>query len=1166
MNNKKKSLQNKFPKTLPSVLRTHNSDASEEFYESTGFEKFASTRVEKENTINVSGTKGKKRSFNWRKKSEARVDTPELLRPSPEKVEVRNGYKSDSEVLRKNVPKTSLLTEEVKSEIFELKEEKTMTEIYSKENIYKLLSSGERAETIANRIFSRKHNLPMAKVERKGKTKSLSAFPTLRKKFKFFGNENHNSIEDFQALQQTKNQKENTNLVNLLNKNPFGLAAKLPPEYIPQLIRFGFDGSLTLSSVPTEKISQSLKVHYCREIARILSKLHDNDHTLGTLDQENVFLGRNMDVGIFVPQTIDRVGGNSQKRKDVTLLLTLIVGLNIRSVSKHSLYECQAAYQVKEYMENIQEEREMTDTEVSEDKLQLLKNILASDELLLGVRPLTDLNNSEIPEEKRNRKSKVVITADGVVNNLVDKALEKLRGHARSSQISLRSASSREAMGDMDESYAVPDSLPPLDDLEFEDNQDLAELDPETIGKMLDKQEKIDAKLAVAIVHSVTNLLKEEPNIISLNVDDTTVEVYGDIHGQYFDLRNMIQFNPSKTYLFLGDYVDRGKWSCEVLLYLLCLKLKYPDRIWLLRGNHETRSVSSYFGFKVEATRKFGSTFFNRSLLFFRTLPLAALVTTPGGRWLCLHGGISPNVTHLDQFKEFDRFKEPELQGFLCDVLWSDPAEDNIYNGNTRDFMSVDYLPNPVRGCSYRYGFRALLEFQIKNNLAGILRAHEVQEQGFKVHYGRLLVQQKDARYPIVVTVFSAPNYCGRYGNKGAKIVMQADKFPQENLLGKEKKNRFGIVSSFVSSMLQCGNFGRVKLDRLTPSKSSRRIKIDSPLDYLKPLQYSSVNEPLEMLRENEEYKQQANIESLCPYMPTTIAAFIYRALDLASMTQRVVENKLQEENSKPQPSVASMISVDEEFDDAGSISSITFMNVDKIPPASATLGRNKSADTEKLRNRKKKDATTSPSQPKNWKALQLLGLDKGVDLSPAPAQKKSSKKKLRTSLRRASFEDFGGSVISVEDDDYKSVKSFDSINEMNPLLVSQKMKFARKELRKPSLNSLKRTRHKKKTDTALSFEKDEIVALRTLFMFVDRDSKGGIDAESLMTWVEEQDVDVKVEDCLICIEAVDYDGDGVIGFDDYLIFAAKNKKEWLEDQYKQVIETLKKLEARKGS
>lgn len=142
-------------------------------------------------------------------------------------------------------------------------------------------------------------------------------------------------------------------------------------------------------------------------------------------------------------------------------------------------------------------------------------------------------------------------------------------------------------------------------------------------------------------------LVTKEPNRLELKAPYTVV---GDIHGQYFDLMNMFEINgdpPSSRYLFLGDYVDRGKFSCEVMLYLLALKLTYPKQIYLLRGNHECASVSAHFGFKDECKGKYGRALYNRFVLCFQSLPIAASITTPHGELLAVHGGISPEIETL---------------------------------------------------------------------------------------------------------------------------------------------------------------------------------------------------------------------------------------------------------------------------------------------------------------------------------------------------------------------------------------------------------------------------------------------------------------------------------------------------------------------------------------
>ena len=230
---------------------------------------------------------------------------------------------------------------------------------------------------------------------------------------------------------------------------------------------------------------------------------------------------------------------------------------------------------------------------------------------------------------------------------------------------------------------------------------------PEYVAKKFDIQERLTSEEAIALLAAAEKVFRSEANLVTVQAPATCV---GDIHGQYFDLRNLMKLGGSpirQKYIFLGDYVDRGDWSCEVLFYLLALKVAYPQNMTMIRGNHECDAVSSYFGFKTECEQKYGPIVFHKCLLAFQAMPVGALLETGGtARFLCLHGGISPNVTSLSQFDELDRFKEPGMNGFLCDVVWADPINDDFNNGEDQslgDFLAIDFVSNASRGCSYRY-------------------------------------------------------------------------------------------------------------------------------------------------------------------------------------------------------------------------------------------------------------------------------------------------------------------------------------------------------------------------------------------------------------------------------------------------------------------------------
>ena len=119
----------------------------------------------------------------------------------------------------------------------------------------------------------------------------------------------------------------------------------------------------------------------------------------------------------------------------------------------------------------------------------------------------------------------------------------------------------------------------------------------------------------------------------------------------------------------------RPQHSLEVVCLLLALKLTFPNRVFLVRGNHECRSVSGHFGFKEECVRKYGLPVYYRFLLCFQTMPIGALVHTDYGTMLALHGGLSPKIARLEQLEELDRFVEPEEEQSLLEVLWSDPIQ-----------------------------------------------------------------------------------------------------------------------------------------------------------------------------------------------------------------------------------------------------------------------------------------------------------------------------------------------------------------------------------------------------------------------------------------------------------------------------------------------------------
>jgi len=230
---------------------------------------------------------------------------------------------------------------------------------------------------------------------------------------------------------------------------------------------------------------------------------------------------------------------------------------------------------------------------------------------------------------------------------------------------------------------------------------------------------------------------------------DSPVTVCGDIHGQFYDLKELFKVGgecPETNYLFMGDFVDRGFYSVETFLLLLALKVRYPDRITLIRGNHESRQITQVYGFYDECLRKYGSVNVWRYCTeIFDYLSLSALIDD---KVFCVHGGLSPSINTLDQIRAIDRKQEVPHDGSMCDLMWSDPED-------------IDGWGLSPRGAGYLFGGDVVAMFNQTNGLDLICRAHQLVMEGYKHMFNETLV-----------TVWSAPNYCYRCGNVAAILEL----------------------------------------------------------------------------------------------------------------------------------------------------------------------------------------------------------------------------------------------------------------------------------------------------------------------------------------------------------------------------------------------------------
>jgi len=235
-----------------------------------------------------------------------------------------------------------------------------------------------------------------------------------------------------------------------------------------------------------------------------------------------------------------------------------------------------------------------------------------------------------------------------------------------------------------------------------------------------------------AVCTAVREVLLSQPALLELSAP---VKIVGDIHGQYNDLIRLFEmcgFPPSSNFLFLGDYVDRGKQSLETILLLFCYKLKYPENFFILRGNHECANVTRVYGFYDECKRRCNIKVWKTFIDTFNCLPIASIVAD---KIFCVHGGLSPSLSHMDDIRQIARPTDVPDYGLLNDLLWSDPAD-----------MDQDWESNE-RGVSYCFGKKVIVDFLARHDFDLVCRAHMVVEDGYEFFNDRLLV-----------TVFSAPN------------------------------------------------------------------------------------------------------------------------------------------------------------------------------------------------------------------------------------------------------------------------------------------------------------------------------------------------------------------------------------------------------------------------
>ncbi|KAK3190549.1 Palmitoyl-protein thioesterase 1 [Lecanicillium sp. MT-2017a] len=302
-----------------------------------------------------------------------------------------------------------------------------------------------------------------------------------------------------------------------------------------------------------------------------------------------------------------------------------------------------------------------------------------------------------------------------------------------------------------------------LDSMVVEDDYDGVRLGEEMTQEFIDDMierfrtgKKIHKKYVYQIVIALKKIVYDEATMVEMRIpDDVKLTVCGDTHGQYFDLLELFRINGKPDdkhwYLFNGDFVDRGSWSCEIALLLYAYKWLRPNCFFLNRGNHETDDMNKVYGFEGEVKAKYNERIFKLFSESFSALPLATLV---GDKYLVLHGGLfSDDKITLEDIRKLNRHnqRQPGQSGLMMEMLWTDPQEEQGRGPSKR-------------GVGMQFGPDITKKFCENNGLEAIIRSHEVRMDGYEV--------QHDGR---CITVFSAPKYCDSTENRGAFINIGPD-------------------------------------------------------------------------------------------------------------------------------------------------------------------------------------------------------------------------------------------------------------------------------------------------------------------------------------------------------------------------------------------------------
>ncbi|MHA2425992.1 MAG: metallophosphoesterase [Candidatus Thorarchaeota archaeon] len=251
---------------------------------------------------------------------------------------------------------------------------------------------------------------------------------------------------------------------------------------------------------------------------------------------------------------------------------------------------------------------------------------------------------------------------------------------------------------------------------------------------IIEGRTKVTAEEIDQLVEGVRDLYYQKPNVVT--IPSEKVFFVGDVHGDLGAVKTVVEvFRRYKDHslVFMGDYADRGPYQVETVNFIFALGLIAPDRVTILRGNHESEKVAIKYGFYMDVKRKHSDAVFRSYMSAFESLPIAGL--SENGVFTC-HGGIPEGVRSLEDLQKPERHLVNFEENTILQLVWNDPADN--------DFM----FRNNVRGQNIRtYGKKAFDQFSENLGVRLMFRAHQVFPEGTKEFFDGRLVSVFSSEY-----------------------------------------------------------------------------------------------------------------------------------------------------------------------------------------------------------------------------------------------------------------------------------------------------------------------------------------------------------------------------------------------------------------------------------